>query len=191
MAEQAPLAGKTIAILAADGFEQVELTEPKKALEQAGAEVHVVAPHDGAIRGLKHMEQGDEVGVDQTLERADAASYDGLVIPGGVFSPDQLRIDDRAVGFVRDFFEAGKPVGAICHGPQLLINAELVEGRIMTGYPAIRRDLANAGARVEDREVVVDGGLVTSRSPDDIPAFCRKLIEEFAEGRHRRQAQAM
>lgn len=184
------LSGKTIAILATDGFEQVELTEPKKALESAGATVHVVAPHDGSIRGMKHMDPGDPVPVDRTLDAADAGAYDGLVVPGGLFNPDQLRTNDGAIAFVRAFFEAGKPVGAICHGPQLLINAGLVEGRTMTAIPAIRKDLANAGARVVDREVVVDGGLVTSRNPDDLPAFCGKLVEEFAEGRHERQMRA-
>lgn len=182
------LEGKTVAILAADGFEQSELTSPKEALEQAGAAVHVVAPHDGSIRGFKHMEKGDEVGVDRTVDDASPDDYSALVIPGGVFNPDQLRTNQSALRFVRNFFEAGKPVGSICHGPQVLISAGLVGGRRMTAVESVRKDLGNAGAEVVNEEVVVDSGLVTSRTPEDLAAFNTRLIEEIAEGRHAAQA---
>lgn len=178
------LDGRRIAVLVADGFEQVEMTEPVKALKQAGAKVEIVSPASAQVTGHKHLDKGDSFPVDVPLERAEPDGYDGLLIPGGVHSPDQLRMNDRALGFVRSFFESGKPVAAICHGPQLLISAGVVDGCEMTGYKAIQVDLENAGATVHDREVVVDQGLVTSRSPDDIPAFNAKMIEEFAEGRH-------
>jgi protease I len=181
------LNGKTIAILATDGFEQSELTEPKRALEQAGATVHVVAPKSGKIRGWQHTDWGDEVAVDRTLEEANPADYQALVLPGGQMNPDKLRLEPKAVRFAHAFFEAGKPVGAICHGPWLLVEADVVRGRTVTSWPSIRTDLKNAGADWVDREVVVDQGLVTSRKPDDIPAFNAKIIEEFAEGRHERQ----
>jgi protease I len=182
------LAGKTIAILATDGFEQAELTEPRRALMEAGATVHVVAPHDGSIQGMQHHEKGDKVSVDKTLSSVAADQYDALVLPGGVANPDALRIDKNAVKFVRAFFDAKKPVGAICHAPWSLIEAEVVRGRTMTSWPSLQTDLRNAGANWVDREVVTDHGLVTSRKPDDLPAFCKKIIEEFREGRHGRAA---
>jgi protease I len=181
------LNGRTIAILATDGFEQVELTEPKRALEQAGATVHVIAPKSGRIRGWDKTDWGEEVAVDLELERARPDAYDGLVLPGGQINPDKLRLEPQAVAFVHAFFEAGKPVGAICHGPWLLVEADVAGGRTVTSFPSIRTDLRNAGANWVDREVVVDQGLVTSRKPDDLPAFNAKLIEEFAEGRHHGQ----
>jgi protease I len=178
------LAGKTIAILATDGFEQVELTEPRRALMEAGATVHVVAPHGGSIQGMQHHDKGDSVSVDKTLDSVAAAQYDALVLPGGVANPDELRINKGAVKFVRDFFDAKKPVGAICHAPWSLIEADVVRGRTMTSWPSLHTDLTNAGANWVDREVVTDHGLVTSRKPDDLPAFCKKIVEEFREGRH-------
>jgi protease I len=187
---QGKLAGKKVAIIATDGFEQSELTEPKKALEQAGADVHVVAPKDGSIQGFQHFDKGETVKVDVSLGQARPGDYDALVIPGGLFNPDHLRTQEAAQAFARAFFEAGKPVGVICHGPQLLINADLVRGRTMTSVPTIAKDLQNAGAKWRDEEVVVDQGLVSSRKPDDLPAFCRKLVEEIGEGRHQGQAAA-
>lgn len=182
--------GRTVAILATHGFEQAELTEPQKALKEAGATVHVVSPEQGTIRGYRHLDKGDEVGVDRVLDDARPDDYDALVIPGGLFNPDELRTNEAALRFVRPFFTAGKPVGAICHGPQVLISADLVRDRTLTAVAPIRKDLANAGANVLDEEVVTDKGLVTSRTPKDLPAFCAKLIEEIAEGRHRGQAKA-
>jgi protease I len=181
------LNGKTIAILATDGFEQSELTEPKRALEEAGATVHVIAPKSGKIRGWDQTDWGAEIAVDLELERARPESYDGLVLPGGQINPDKLRIAPAAVAFAHAFIAAGKPVGAICHGPWLLVEADVVRGRQVTSWPSLKTDLKNAGAEWVDREVVVDQGLVTSRRPDDIPAFNAKLIEEFAEGRHQAQ----
>lgn len=178
------LHGKRIAILVADGFKQVELTEPKKALEQAGARAEIVSPAKGKVKGWLQAEWGDEFPVDVPLDRADATQYDALVLPGGVMSPDKLRRNEKALQFVRAFFEAGKPVAAICHGPWTLIDAGVVRGRRVTSYESIQSDLKNAGAQWVDQEVVVDNGLVTSRKPDDLPAFNRKMIEEFAEGRH-------
>jgi len=180
------LAGKTIAIVATDGFEQSELTEPLKALQNAGAEAHVIAPNSGKIQGMKHDEKGDKVRVDKTLAEADASDYDALVLPGGVTNPDTLRIDSKAIAFIRRFVEDGKPIAAICHGPWTLIEAGGVQGRRMTSWPSLKSDLKNAGAEWVDEEVVVDSGLVTSRKPDDLPAFCAKMIEEIAEGRHMR-----
>jgi protease I len=181
------LAGRTVAILAADGFEESELIQPKQALEDAGATVHVVSPKDGEIQGFRHFDKGASVKVDRTVSEANPGDYNALVIPGGLFNPDALRDDDDAVAFARAFFEAGKPVGAICHGPWVLINAGVVDGREMTSVPNIRKDLENAGARWRDAEVVVDEGLVTSRTPKDLPAFCAKLVEEVGEGRHEGQ----
>lgn len=181
------LQGKKVAILATDGFEQVELTEPKKALENAGATAHIISPKEGKIRGWNHTEWGDEFNVDVPLNRADASDYDALVLPGGVMNPDHLRMDSKAVRFTRQFFEAQKPVAAICHGPWTLIEADVVRGRKLTSYPSLKTDLKNAGANWVDQTVVVDNGLVTSRNPDDLPAFCDKLVEEVAEGKHEQQ----
>lgn len=179
-----PLAGKRVAILATNGFEQTELEEPKKALEEAGAKTEVVSPAKEKIRGWKHTDWGTPVAVDVELQRADPAHYDALVLPGGVLNPDALRLVPEAIEFVRSFAHASKPIAAICHGPWTLIDANAVRGRQMTSWPSLRTDLENAGAKWIDREVVVDHGLVTSRKPDDLPAFNRKMIEEFAEGRH-------
>lgn len=177
MAEE--LKGKRIAILATDGFEQSELTEPFSALVTAGAEVDVIAPKSGRIQGMWHREKGDLVEVNRSLEQANAADYAALVLPGGVANPDALRVDQRAVRFVRAFFDQQKPIAAICHGLWMLIEANVVVGRTVTSWPSLKTDLANAGARWVDREVVVDNGLVTSRKPDDLAAFCQKAIEEF------------
>ncbi|MCH9826966.1 MAG: type 1 glutamine amidotransferase [Gammaproteobacteria bacterium] len=187
----ADLNGKRVAILATHGFEQSELFEPRKALQNAGARVDIVSPESGKIQGFKHFEKGQEVGVDQPVNSSRAKDYDALVIPGGLFNPDQLRINDEAIRFTREFFDEGKPVAAICHGPWLLINAGVVEGRKMTAVHSIHRDLANAGARVVDQEVVVDEGLITSRTPKDLAAFCSKLVEEIAEGYHAGQEEAV
>lgn len=178
------LQGKKVAVLATDGFEQVELTKPVEALKAAGAEVEVVSPKGGEIQGYQHHDKGDKVRVDRELAQADAADYDAIVLPGGVINPDQLRLEPKAIDFIRAFAQASKPIAAICHGPWTLINAEAVEGRRMTSWPSLEADLKNAGAEWVDQEVVVDRGLVTSRNPDDLPAFCEKMIEEFAEGRH-------
>jgi protease I len=178
------LKGKRIAILVADGFEQVELTEPRKALDEAGAKTEIVSPSKRSVRGWNHRDWGEEFPVDVPLEGARSESYDALLLPGGVMNPDRLRRNAHALRFVKAFFEAGKPVGAICHAPWTLIDAGVVTGRKLTSYESIQTDLKNAGANWVDREVVVDNGLVTSRKPDDLPAFNAKLIEEFAEGRH-------
>jgi protease I len=178
------LSGKRVAILATHGFEQSELTEPLRALREHEAEVDVVSPESGKLQGFKHFDKGEEVPVDTALSDADPKDYDALVIPGGLFNPDALRIDDEALAFTRSFFEAGKPVGAICHGPWVLANAGVLQGRNVTSVRNIRKDLENAGARWTDDEVVVDEGLVTSRTPDDLPAFCAKLVEEIGEGKH-------
>jgi protease I len=178
------LNGRTIAILATDGFEQSELTEPLRALQDAGAAVHVVSPKPDSIRGWDETDWGDEVTVDVELADARPEDYDGLVLPGGQINPDKLRLEPRAVDFVRAFFAAGKPVGAICHAPWLLVEADVAKGRTLTSFASIKTDLKNAGANWVDREVVVDQGLVTSRNPGDLEAFNAKLIEEFAEGRH-------
>ena len=184
------LSGKTVAALATDGVEQVELIKPMQALKDAGATVHVVSLKSGQIQGFNHLTPGDCFPVDKALSETDASAYDALLLPGGVANPDQLRGSEEAVAFVRAFFDAGKPVAAICHAPWLLVEAGVADGRTLTGYPTIRTDLRNAGATVVDEEVVVDDGLVTSRNPDDIPAFCAKMIEEFAEGRHRGQSKS-
>lgn len=181
---QYALNGKKIAILTADGFEQIELTSPKDAIELAGGLAYIVSPKSGKVKGKSGMEWADEFDVDQTLDQANPQEFDGLLIPGGVINPDTLRVNDKALSFVRAFFEAGKPVASICHGPQVLIDAEVVEGRQLTSVKNVRKDLINAGARWEDQSVVVDQGLVTSRTPDDLPDFNRKMIEEFAEGKH-------
>ena len=178
------LSGKKVALLVAHGFEQVELTEPKQALEEAGAETHIVSPESGKVKGWEHDHWSDEFDVDVPLDDARADDYDALVLPGGQMNPDNLRANGDAVSFARSFFEAHKPVAAICHGPWLLVEAGVVEGRRMTSYHSIRTDVENAGAEWVDEEVVVDSGLVTSRSPADLPAFNRKLIEEIHEGKH-------
>lgn len=184
------LEGLKVAILVADGFEQVELTEPKKALEEAGAQTCIVSPAEGEVEGWHHFDAGDKFAVDVPLDEAEAASYDALLLPGGVANPDQLRMNEKAVEFVKSFFDAGKPVAAICHGPWTLIEAGAVKGRTITSWPSLKADLTNAGAKWVDQEVVADNGLVTSRKPQDIPAFNQKMIEEFAEGRHNRQQAA-
>ncbi|MBO0724551.1 MAG: type 1 glutamine amidotransferase [Blastocatellia bacterium] len=181
------LKGKKVAVLVADGFEQVELTEPKKALEQTGAVAQIVSPNKGQVKGWNHTEWGDKFPVDVGLDKADPDDYDALLLPGGVMNPDKLRRNEHALRFVRAFFDAGKPVAAICHGPWTLIDAGVVKGRNLTSYESIQTDLKNAGAKWVNEEVVVDKGLVTSRKPDDIPAFNRKMIEEFAEGARRSQ----
>jgi protease I len=181
------LDGKRIAILIADGFEQVEMTEPRKALGDAGATTTLVSPADRIVRGWDRTDWGDEFPVELPLEQARAEDFDALLLPGGVMNPDKLRMNADAVRFTRDFFTAGKPVAAICHAPWLLVEADVVRGRTVTSYPSLRTDLENAGAEWVDREVVVDAGLVTSRKPDDLPAFNRKMVEEIAEGVHRGQ----
>jgi protease I len=178
------LKGKKVAILVADGFEQIELTEPKQALDEAGAATSIVSPAAGQVQGWNHFDKGDKFDVDVPLARASARDFDALLLPGGVANPDQLRVNAKAVAFVREFFEAGKPVAAICHGLWPLIDAGVVRGRKVTSWPSLKMDLQNAGAEWSDQEVVTDHGLVTSRKPDDIPAFNRKMIEEFAEGQH-------
>ena len=178
------LSGKTVAILTENGFEEVELTSPKKALEDAGATVHIVSPQKEKVKGWNHDHWTIELPVDVHISDAKFDDYDGLVLPGGVLNPDKLRRDKESVSFAQQFLEAGKPLAAICHGPQLLIETGLLERRDMTSYPAIKTDLVNAGVNWHDREVIVDNGLVTSRSPDDLEAFNRKMIEEIAEGVH-------
>jgi protease I len=179
------LRNRRVAALVDHGFEQSELIEPKKALEAAGATVDVVSPQSGKVKGWQHKDWGQEVPVDRQLGGAAADEYDALLLPGGVMNPDRLRSNEEAVAFVKAFVDAGKPVAAICHGPWTLIEAGAVRGRTVTSWPSLKSDLRNAGATWVDREVVTDNGLVTSRKPDDLPAFNRKMIEEFAEGRHR------
>jgi protease I len=181
------LQGKKVAILVDTGFEQVELIEPRQALDQAGAKTVVVSPQKDRVKGWNHTAWGQEVAVDLPLEKARAEDFDALLLPGGVMNPDRLRMNRKAVDFVKAFLTAGKPVAAICHGPWLLVEADVVRGRTVTSYPSIQTDLKNAGARWVDQEVVVDNGLVTSRKPDDIPVFNRKMIEEFREGVHKAQ----
>lgn len=182
--------GERVAILVANGFEQVELTEPRRTLEEAGARTDIVSPEDGRVRGWQHTEWGDSFDVDVPLGDADPEDYDALLLPGGVMNPDNLRRNPDAQRFVRAFFMAGKPVASICHGPWTLIDAGVVEGRSLTSYHTIQQDLKNAGATWLDEEVVVDHGLVTSRSPDDIPAFNRAMVEEFAAAGERRSQPA-
>src|SRR5436305_10311658 len=184
------LDGKRIAFLATDGVEQVELTEPRKAVEQEGAETDLVSLEDGQIQGFEHLDKADTFDVDEAVKDADASDYDGLVLPGGVANPDFLRTDEDAVAFVRAFFEAGKPVGAICHGPWTLVEAGVVRDLKLTSWPSLKTDIRNAGGSWVDEEVVVDRGLTTSRNPDDTPAFCEKLVEELGEGRHEELAAA-
>jgi protease I len=184
------LQGKTIAFLATDGVEQVEYTEPRKAVEQAGGTAHLVALEAGQIQGYNHLDKGDTFPVDKAVAEVSADDYDGLVLPGGVANPDALRADDDAVRFVRAFFEAGKPVASICHGAWTLVEADVVRGRTLTSWPSIKTDIVNAGGTWVDEEVQTDRGLVTSRKPADLPAFNAKIVEEFAEGVHAEQAQA-
>lgn len=181
------LQNKRIAILATEGFECVELTEPRKALDEAGATTEVVSPKEGKIKGWNKTDWGDSVKVDVALKSADASKYDALLLPGGVMNPDHLRMEPQAVQFVRAFFEAHKPVAAICHGPWMLVEANVVRGRKLTSWPSLKTDITNAGGQWTDEQVVTDQGLVTSRKPDDIPAFNKKMIEEFQEGKHRAQ----
>jgi protease I len=182
MAQQ--LSGKRIAALVDNGFEQVELTEPKKAFESAGAKVDIVSPQKDKVKGWQHTQWGDELPVDRPLEQARESEYDALLLPGGVMNPDHLRANARAVEFVRGFVQSGKPIAAICHGPWTLIEANGVKGRRVTSWPSLQTDLKNAGATWVDEPVVIDKGLVTSRKPDDIPKFNEAAIEEFAEGVH-------
>jgi len=178
------LQGKRVAILATNGFEQSELLEPRKALDAQGAKTQVVSPEKQSIKGWNEKNWGEEVPVDLALDSADAADFDALLLPGGVMNPDKLRMEPRAVQFVRQFFEAKKPVAAICHGPWMLVEAGAVRGRTVTSWPSLQTDIRNAGGKWVDQEVVVDEGLVTSRKPADIPAFNKKMIEEFTEGKH-------
>ncbi|HEV7162089.1 MAG TPA: type 1 glutamine amidotransferase domain-containing protein [Solirubrobacteraceae bacterium] len=179
------LDGKKIAFLVAqEGIEEVELTEPWKAVEQAGATPELVAPEKGEVQAFNHLDKGSTFTVDKTLAEASPAEYDGVVLPGGVANPDQLRTEQDAIDFLQGFFSEGKPVGVICHGPWTLVEADLVRDRTITSWPSLQTDIRNAGGRWVDEEVVVDEGLVSSRNPDDLPAFCAKIVEEFAEGRH-------
>jgi len=182
------LQGKRIAFLFTEGAEQAEVTKPLEAVRKAGADVDVISLQKGDVEMWKHYDKGDKIKAEKAVGDADASDYDGLVLPGGVANPDQLRTDEDAVKFVRAFFEQKKPVGVICHGPWLLAEADVVKGRKVTSWPSIKTDLVNAGADWVDQEVVVDNGLVTSRKPDDLPAFNAKIVEEFAEGRHEQQA---
>ena len=177
----ADLHGKKIAFLATDMVEQVELTEPWKAVEQAGADIDLVSLEEGEIQGFNHYDKADKFQVDMTVEEASAEDYDGLVLPGGVGNPDTLRTDENAVRFVREFFDAGKPVAAICHAPWMLVEADVARGRKLTSYWSIKTDVKNAGGNWVDDEVVLDGNLVTSRSPKDLPAFNKTLLEELAK----------
>jgi protease I len=179
------LSGKRIAILATDGVEQVEMTEPRKALDAAGAKTELVSPAKGKLQAWQHLERGDKFPVDVELDAANPDNYDALVLPGGVANPDQLRTMPKAVQFVRAFFEQGKPVAAICHAPWMLVEADAVRGKTVTSWPSLHTDLKNAGAKWVDREVVEDDGLVTSRKPDDLPAFNKKIVEVFSEARER------
>lgn len=178
------LKGKKVAIITETGFEEVELTSPKKALEEAGAEVKIVSPQKEKVKAWDHDHWSIELPVDIQVENANAADFDALVIPGGVINPDKMRVNHNCVEFVQQFLETGKPVAAICHGPQLLIETGMISGRNMTSYPSIKTDLENAGVIWEDKEVIVDNGLVTSRSPKDLEAFNKKMIEEIKEGKH-------
>jgi protease I len=187
MAEK--LSGKRVAFLATHGVEQIELTEPWKAVEEEGGETELVSLEEGEIQGFEHLDKGETFEVDRTAAEAEASDYDGLVLPGGVANPDFLRTNEDAVSFVRAFFEAGKPVAVICHGPWTLVEADVVRGRTLTSWPSLKTDIRNAGGEWVDEEVVVDSGLVTSRKPDDLPAFCEKAVEEICEGRHDEQAQ--
>ncbi|MEA2364282.1 MAG: protease [Thermoleophilaceae bacterium] len=182
------LEGKKIAFLATDGVEEVELTEPWKAVENEGGTPELVSLESGEIQGFDHLDKDQRFSVDRTVDQAKQDDYEALVLPGGVANPDFLRVDENAVSFARSFFEAGKPVAVICHGPWTLVEADVVRGRTITSWPSLKTDIRNAGGNWVDREVVVDNGLVSSRKPDDLPAFCAKLVEEFCEGHHEGQA---
>jgi protease I len=182
------LQGKRVAFLVApEGAEQVELTEPWKAVEQAGGTPELLSTEDGEVQAFNHLDKGDTFTVDRTVGDASASDYDALVLPGGVANPDMLRTDEDAVAFIRAFFEEAKPVGVICHGPWTLVEADVLKGRTITSWPSLQTDIRNAGGRWVDEEVVVDEGLVSSRKPDDLPAFCAKIVEEFCEGKHEGQ----
>lgn len=185
------LTGKKVAILVADGFEQVELEKPMQALKDAGAKVEVVSPNDGEVQGFNHFDKGKKVSVDVPLSQAKASDYDALMLPGGAHNPDILRTKKEAVDFTRSFFADGKPVAAICHAPWTLVEAGVVKGRTLTSWPSLQTDVRNAGGTWVDKEVVVDQGLVTSRKPDDLEAFNNKMLEEIAEGRHAGQARSV
>ncbi|PZS10650.1 MAG: protease [Solirubrobacterales bacterium] len=178
------LTGKRVAFLFTEGVEQVELTEPLQAVRDAGADADLISLERGEVQMFNHLDKGERIDADHGVDGVDASDYDGLVLPGGVANPDQLRTSDDAVRFIRAFFEQDKPVAVICHGPWTLIEAGVVQGRTLTSWPSLRTDLRNAGANWVDQEVVVDNGLVSSRNPDDLPAFCAKVVEELAEGRH-------
>ena len=180
------LSGKRIAFLATDGVEQVELTEPWRAVEEAGGQPELVSLETGEIQGFEHLDKGRKFRVDRAVSDADAGDYDALVLPGGVANPDRLRMDEDAVDFVRSFVDSGKPVGVICHGPWTLVEADVVRGRTLTSFPSLRTDILNAGGEWVDEEVHVDDGIVSSRNPHDLPAFCAKVVEEIAEGVHTR-----
>jgi protease I len=182
------LNGKKIAILAADGVEQVELTEPRRAVENEGADVVLVSVEAGDFQGFNHLDKADTFTADKAVKDVSAEEFDGLLLPGGVANPDFLRTDEDAVGFVRDFARSGKPIGVICHGPWTLVEAGVLEGRTITSWPSLKTDIRNAGGTWVDEEVHVDNGLVSSRKPDDLPAFCTKVVEEFCEGRHEQAA---
>jgi protease I len=184
------LKGKRVAFLFTDGAEQVEVTEPLEAVRKAGAETDIVSLEKGEVEMWKHFDKGDKMTAEVAVADADPSDYDGLVLPGGVANPDQLRLNKDAVKFVRAFFEQDKPVGVICHGPWMLVETGVAKGRKVTSWPSLQTDLRNAGADWVDEEVVVDNGLVTSRKPDDLPAFCAKIVEEFAEGNHKQRVAA-
>ena len=190
-AAASPLAGRRIAVLATDGVEQVELTTPVEALRQAGATVELVSLEAGEIQGMNHDDKGDRFSVDKVVADAKAGDYDALLIPGGVANPDRLRVNEQAVAFVRDFAERDKPIAAICHGPWMLVEADAVRGRTLTAWPSLKTDVNNAGGEWQDKEVVVDQKLVTSRKPDDLPAFCDKLLSVFASAVEERQYDRM
>ncbi len=185
------LQSKTVAFLATDGVEQVELTEPWNAVEQAGGKAELVSLQEGEIQAHEHLDKGDSFKVDRVVSEVNPGAYDGLVLPGGVANPDFLRADEDAVAFVKGFFEQGKPVAVICHGPWTLVEADVVKGRKLTSWPSLRTDIRNAGGEWVDAEVVVDQGLVSSRKPDDLPAFCAKMVEEIAEGEHAGQSRSV
>lgn len=182
-----PLKRKTIAFVATDGVEQIELTQPLEAIRNAGAEVHLISLEAGEIQAFNHLDKGDTFRVDRPIADVKAGEYDALCLPGGVANPDALRMNEQAVSFVRDFFELSKPVAAICHAPWLLVEADVVDGRTLTSWPSLKTDIENAGGTWVDEEVCVDRGLVTSRKPDDLAAFCAKAVEEFCEGKHSQQ----